>query len=134
MKGATPYSTKLLRISCLFSFFFLLFLILSIILINNNTQPTTNVLQQQPDQIQYVYIPDNDQSQTTEVYYEDNEPIFIVCEYMGKIGIFSKDGALIHVIEVYVKTLPIADRRLLEEGFEVVGKQRLYSIIEDYSV
>ena len=53
---------------------------------------------------------------------------------MGRIGIFSSDGTLIEMIDVYVKTLPIADRSLLEEGFEVVGKQRLYSIIEDYSV
>ena len=64
----------------------------------------------------------------------EEERVWLIREYEERIGIFDENGALLDVIDVYVKTLPIADRSLLEEGFEVVGKQRLYSIIEDYSV
>ena len=51
---------------------------------------------------------------------------------MDKIGVFSEDGSLVMVIDVYVKTLPEADKRLLGEGFEVVGRSALNAVVEDY--
>ena len=59
--------------------------------------------------------------------------IYTVRTHMGVIGIFNSGGELIRTIDVYIKVLPEADRRMLEEGFEVVGKQQLNSIIEDYT-
>ena len=58
---------------------------------------------------------------------------WIVKEYEGRIGIFQKNGTLIHVVDTYVKTLPKADQALLGEGFEIQTKAELNAIIEDYS-
>ena len=58
---------------------------------------------------------------------------YFVKEYMGMIGIFDEENTLLRIIEVYTKTLPEADRRLLEEGFEITNEKQLASIIQDYS-
>ena len=63
----------------------------------------------------------------------DNEMRFIVREYKGKIGIFLDNGELYQIIDVYVKTLPKADRDLLEEGIEIKSTDELRDIIEDYT-
>ena len=63
-----------------------------------------------------------------------NEESFRVKEYEGQIGIFSLEGGEIrYVIDRYIKTLPEADKRLLREGFVVIGIQGIYSVIEDYT-
>lgn len=81
---------------------------------------------------EYVYVaPDTKPS--PESSEEPEKAVYTVKSYMGKIGIFSADGKLVRVLEVYVNTLPEADIRLLEEGFEVVGQAELNSIIEDYT-
>lgn len=81
---------------------------------------------------EYVYVTP-DETPTTESSAETEEVVYTVKSYMGKIGVFSADGKLIQVLEVYVKTLPEADIRLLEEGFTIVGQAELNSIIEDYT-
>ena len=81
---------------------------------------------------EYVYVTP-DKTPSTESSAETEEVVYTVKSYMGKIGIFTADGKLIDVLEVYVKTLPEADIRLLEEGFQVVGQAELNSIIEDYT-
>ena len=86
-------------------------------------------------EIEYVYVT----LPTTDTKDDDVDvdakvtQSYLIKEYMGKVGIFEKDGSLVRVIEVYTKTLPEADRRLLGEGFEIVGDDQLNSIIEDYS-
>ena len=62
-----------------------------------------------------------------------NEVEYTIKAYQGKIGVFAKDDKLIRVIEVYVKTLPKADRAMLEKGFIICGDLELNSIIEDYT-
>ena len=133
MKGDTSYKNKLLRISCLYYALFLGFTTLSVYLITSKNSPQTEVIIKETVKKEYVYSEPDNEDISVEVF-ADEQPIYTVKEYMGKIGIFLADGSLYDVIEVYVKTLPTADRRLLEEGFEVVGNTRLYSIIEDYSV
>lgn len=85
---------------------------------------------------EYVYLTQED----TDTQYNEGtdtstsqDETYTVKEYFGRIGIFKSDGALMRVLEVYVKTLPEADKRLLGEGFEIVGKKQLNSIIEDYT-
>lgn len=85
---------------------------------------------------EYVYLTQED----TDTQYNEGtdtspsqDETYTVREYFGRIGIFKSDGALMRVLEVYVKTLPEADKRLLGEGFEIVGKKQLNSIIEDYT-
>ena len=133
MKGDTSYKNKLLRISCLYSALFLGFTTLSVYLITSKNSPQTEVIIKETVKKEYVYREPDNEDTSVEVF-ADEQPVYTVKEYMGKIGIFLADGSLYDVIEVYVKTLPTADRRLLEEGFEVVGNTRLYSVIEDYSV
>ena len=60
--------------------------------------------------------------------------IYTVKEYCGKIGIFvqGKDAPSA-VLDVYVFTLPEADRKMLNEGFDV-SEAEIYSVIEDYTV
>ncbi len=134
MKDSTSYTKKLLRVSCLYSLAFLVLTIISVIIINDNSQQNQEPKIKETVKTEYVYVEKDSDSEFTDVYVEPDEQTYIVREHMGKIGVFLPDGTLHQMIEVYVKTLPTADRRLLEEGFEVVGKQRLYSIIEDYSV
>ena len=83
-----------------------------------------------------VYIPiyvETTESITEQTTVESNIFSWIIRSYEGKIGVFSSDGNLARVIEVYIKTLPATDRRLLEEGIVVNDETELRSIIEDYS-
>ncbi len=59
--------------------------------------------------------------------------VWIVREYEERIGIFTEDGQLIRTIDVYTKTLPETDRRLLKEGIKITSEKQLNSLIEDYS-
>ncbi|MBR3639757.1 MAG: hypothetical protein IKN50_04040 [Clostridia bacterium] len=62
-----------------------------------------------------------------------DEPLYTVKEYLERIGIFKegKDKPDI-VLDVYVFTLPDADRTMLKEGF-IISKDVLMSTIEDYT-
>ena len=80
---------------------------------------------------EYVYI--RQDTYATEATVQTEPELYIVKEYLGQIGIFYFDGTLIDVLDVYIKTLPEADRRMLGEGISVDSKAKLNSIIEDYS-
>ncbi len=91
---------------------------------------------------QIVYIPvisetDSDTTYETEFKTEKEseteETKYTVRSHEGKIGIFTGNDTLVHVIDVYIKTLPKADRNLLEKGFSIIGEDELRSIIEDYT-
>lgn len=99
-------------------------------------EPTPQKIIQTVVEKEYVYLTQEDAdtqyNEGTDTSTSQDET-YTVKEYFGRIGIFKSDGALIRVLEVYVKTLPEADKRLLGEGFEIVGKKQLNSIIEDYT-
>ena len=59
--------------------------------------------------------------------------LWIVREYEERIGIFSDNGELLDVIDIYTKTLPATDQNLLREGIRISSEQALRAIIEDYS-
>ena len=84
------------------------------------------------EEIVYVPVFVESESESGEESTLQNE-IFTLKSYKGKIGIFDSSAKLIDVIEVYVKTLPSTDRRMLEEGIEVSGREALISAIEDYT-
>ena len=63
----------------------------------------------------------------------NQEASYIVKSHKGKIGIFSSNGELLRIIDVYIKTLPIADREMLEEGIDIKNIDELRDIIEDYT-
>ena len=92
------------------------------------------------DASQSIYLPvyvesECQESEDQTILYTDTEPdmSFTVKSYEGKIGVFTSEGKLIETIEVYVKTLPKADRDMLEEGIKVKNNKELDSSIEDYT-
>ena len=99
---------------------------------SNTTGDTT------PPVTQIIYIPvfsETDSDTMSETEFETESPAieYTVKSYEGKIGIFSENGTLLQVIDVYIKTLPKADRSLLEKGILVRDEAELRSIIEDYT-
>lgn len=89
----------------------------------------TIVNEQTSSGLEYVYV--HPQETSTDITTE--EEVYTVKEYNGQIGIFSSDGSLVQTLDTNVKTLPEADKRLLQEGFEIIGRSQLNSIIEDYT-
>ncbi len=95
----------------------------------NHTSSAQNEIPSAKPEPEYIYV-------YTEVEPEEDmtteESTWVVREYEEKIGIFSEDGALLRVVDVYTKTLPRADRVLLREGIAVSSRQDLYALMEDY--
>jgi len=61
----------------------------------------------------------------------ENEKIYMLKEYNGKIGIYENE-ALVYTLDTYVFTLPEIDKQLLKEGITVANKTELYDLIEVY--
>lgn len=120
-----------LKITAIYAILMLAILVISLWIAFNYSNTNELVTEEIFIQTEYVYVV-KDEPQGTETEAQNTEKIYTVREYMGKIGIFDENGTLIKVLEVYVKTLPEADKRILEEGFDVVGEKQLNSIIEDY--
>ena len=80
---------------------------------------------------QYVYVTEN--GDTDEDSAPSEQTSWLVKAYDGQIGVFQADGTLLQVIETNIKTLPKADRNLLEEGIHVQSAQELRSLIEAYT-
>ena len=81
------------------------------------------------EKIVYVYV-EKDTESTSSI---PTEEIWIVKEHDRRIGIFSEDGELLELLEIYTNTLPKADQSLLREGITVTSRSALYALIEDYS-
>lgn len=77
----------------------------------------------------YVYVEHTESEEMTE---SEEEGWFLRVWGEG-IGVFREDGTLVHTVTTNIKTLPKADRDLLEEGIYVRGKDALDSLLEDYS-
>ena len=79
----------------------------------------------------YVYVYADPLPSDSETVEESTG--WLVREHEKKIGVFSSDGVLLELLEIYTNTLPQADQRLLREGISVQTRSDLYSLIEDYS-
>ena len=126
----------ILRVMAVYAVAMLGLLLTALLLRIPSKEPTPEKVIQTVVEKEYVYLTQED----TDTQYNEGtdtstsqDETYTVREYFGRIGIFKSDGALMRVLEVYVKTLPEADKRLLGEGFEIVGKKQLNSIIEDYT-
>jgi hypothetical protein len=58
---------------------------------------------------------------------------WIVKAHGEQIGVFTLNGKLECVLDVYLITLPQADQALLREGIYVSGSDRLTALVEDYT-
>lgn len=131
MKSASKRINLILKITAIYAVAMLTILILSLSLAFNYSAPTESTTVERYIETEYVYVV-KDEIKDTEPQETDTDKIYTVREHMGMIGIFDESGALVRVLEVYVRTLPEADKRMLKEGFEVVGTKQLNAIIEDY--
>lgn len=86
-----------------------------------------------PPKTETIYVSEEIETPPVEIPNTPAKHGWIVKEHMGKIGIFSKDGTLLQILDTYVKTLPKADQSLLGEGLEIATEAELNAIIEDYS-
>ena len=127
---------NLLKLTLTYSAILLIATIIGISVLIYKKEPRERVITETVVQTEHIYVwvggdtAAND-SDITQSAAEDY--VRIVKEYEGKIGIFTEDGALVNIIDVYVKTLPETDRRLLREGIKVLSEQELRSITQDYS-
>ena len=63
---------------------------------------------------------------------EETHTGYLVREHKGIIGVFTADGHPLYTVEVYVKTLPETDKRLLADGIFANSKAELLEILGDY--
>ena len=125
---------KYLRIFCIYAVIMFLLVVLGMAVVGRRTETYTPNQDppQSSTQTEYIYVTLGESEQPDKETDPPTVTVYTVREHMGKIGVFSDDGTLIRVIDVYVKTLPESDRRMLKEGFEVIGKTQLNKIVEDY--
>ena len=116
----------------------MIFILIFTVMVMSKKQAETSSVTKYIIETEYVYITEDipETSINDSVATEVAESVFetlIIKEYGERIGIFNLDGELVYHLDVYTKTLPEADRRLLEEGFEIVDENQLAAIIQDYS-
>ncbi len=71
---------------------------------------------------------------TVKVSVEEDEEKYVLREYSGRIGVFEGDALTpCEVLDVYVFTLPAADRSALKVGIAVYGSDALRALIEDFT-
>lgn len=132
MKDQSAVRIKYLRFTALYGIIMLC--IIAFAVSKNSTPPVaeapeTVVEQITSTKVEYVYV----RQEESETEAQVEEKTYTVKEYNEKICIFNADGSLFESLDTNIKSLPEADRRLLREGFEVIGRSQLNSIIEDYS-
>lgn len=77
-------------------------------------------------------IPENTVLYSEAVSEVKRDEIYYIKEHGEVIGVFDGEGELLYTVEVYVKTLPAADRALLKKGIAARDREELYEILGDY--
>ena len=127
-------SNTLLKLAITYSAALLLTSIVGITVLVYKQAPREKILTETSIQTEYIYVwVDNEINTETTTAVATEKYLKFAKEYEGKIGIFSEDGNLEKTIDVYVKTLPETDQRLLREGIILFSEDELRSLIEDYS-
>ena len=129
MKKETKEMTAILLV---YSLLMLSIMGLTVFILSRRITPTLPQLPNDSkveEKIVYVYV-EKDTESTSSI---PTEEIWIVKEHDRRIGIFSEDGELLELLEIYTNTLPKADQGLLREGISVTDRTALYALIEDYS-
>ncbi len=124
---------QLLTMTCVFGLTMLIILFLAVAVFIDSMQKNKAISPEIQTEYVYVYVPETGKEESSETEPTSELIGWTLKEHQGQIGIFQKDGTLIRVIETYVKTLPEADRSMLEEGIYADTEQALRSLIEDYS-
>ena len=124
----------LLKLALTYSAVLLLATIIGISVLIYKKAPRERTIIETVVQTEHIYVWVGGDMSTSDIAQTTvDEYIRILKEYEGKIGIFNEAGSLVDMIDVYVKTLPETDRRLLKEGIILFSEDELRSLIEDYS-
>lgn len=91
--------------------------------------PTVNEKVKETERYIYVNLEPTQEDEAQ----PEAEHVWIVKEHERRVGVFSENGVLLELLEIYTNTLPEADRRMLREGITVTTRSDLYALIEDYS-
>lgn len=70
--------------------------------------------------------------QQQEIPVNAEAEIFTLREHEGKIAVYTKDGIMLHWVNVNLNLLPGSERAALAEGIEVESRQSLFSYLQDY--
>ena len=60
-------------------------------------------------------------------------PAYTIGEWQGQVAVFLENGELKTVYDVPISTLPDHDQTMLRKGIVAQGKEKLRSLIEDYT-
>ena len=123
MKHQTPYIFA--GIISIFSLFIISTVCLTYVFSHRQNTPIIPL----PETV-YVYLENTYESETES---EEKSGVWLITEHKERIGIFDRDGNMIKLIDIYIKTLPRNDQTELREGIWVSSEKELYSIIEAYS-
>ena len=100
---------------------------------NNNPNEIKKMDTEDEEPIKEInYLPVYPEKEPSESV-EEAATVYHIQSYQGMLGVFSESGALLRIIDINIKSLPKADRDLLEKGFSVEGESALLSIFEDYT-
>jgi len=122
-----------LRIMSLYAVISLSVTVVAIFLTDDKSELQINqTITTETVETEYVYVKSDRTYPSDTAESTEQSETYTVREYNEKIGVFSSDGILVRTVDVYVKTLPEADRRMLREGIEITGEKQLNSLIEDY--
>ncbi len=124
---------QFLTMLSLFGLIMIIILCLSVGILAYSIQKNKNALPAPQTEYIYVYVPETESTESDTTSPTSESVGWILKEYHGQIGIFQRDGTLIHVIDTYIKTLPEADRSMLGEGIYADTEQELRALIQDYS-
>lgn len=61
------------------------------------------------------------------------EILYIVKSHLEQIGVYDTQNVLLFTVPVYIKTLPVKDRALLENGIGARSYEELIEILGDYT-
>ena len=142
MKNKEKKDTAILAFAAIYSIIMIFMLAGTVFILSHKKLRSTEITKYVVE-TEYVYLTQpitSEESATQETTEAESGPLtetefemLWAKEYSDKIGIFNSAGEAVYIIDVYTKTLPEADRRLLEEGFEITSAKQLASIIQDYS-
>ena len=95
------------------------------------TEPAT-----EGDLTEAVTVPTHNAPETQPVSEESDTEIpaalYLVAEYNGVIGVFDAAGELLHTVNVFIMTLPEADREALAVGIPAYSLEEALELTERY--
>ena len=124
---------RLLRGVCLYAISMLVLFVFCAFFANKHEVSHVDSQEETTSKNETVYVYVEITSEGKETVEVTAREYYRVCAYEERIAVFSEDGTLLEVWDTYVKTLPKADQRLLEEGLILFSEEEFHAVKEDYT-